>query len=219
MAQNQVNAEVDLPDWVGACLPAPVRDGWRSLVARLDALARVGGPLEGWVFHGTTAEKSFRIEESGMLPTEAMVRSGDDMWFDEGSFWGRPLVAAGYAEDVERMNLELDEPLAIVATRISDLEEMCDLGVDEATLDFPEERLTRLSQEELSRRWSALEASLAPRAPTWSDSYEIVGSFVAFHESALGPEGLFLLRNSADLESLLLKHSIYESGLTVRPSP
>jgi hypothetical protein len=211
--QNQAEGEVT-PPWVGANLVPEAALRWRATIARLIDLASPGGPLEDFLFHGTTAAKAERIMAHGMEPTDVMLRDGDEAWFVSGSFWGRAIVAAGYAEDVERMDADLLDPIRLIAIRIEDLRDACRLEIDEATLDFPEERLVGMSAETLADRWGQIS-----EGATWEDSLEIIGSLAAIHDFALPAEGFHVILHVADIETLVNGASNDESLLTVRSNP
>jgi len=212
--KHAVKRAYEIPEWVGSQLPIESRERWRSLISRLQELTAVGSPLEGWLFHGTTAAKAESIMLEGMSPTEVMLRDGADAWFTKGSYWARPIVAAGYAEDSERMDVSLAKPLGLIAIHIDDLLNECALEIDEPTLDFPEERLIGRSADQLASEWG-----LISETATWSDSLNILGSLAAIHSYLLPPESLNLITCVEDVESLLAKHSNHESLLTACPSP
>lgn len=187
-----------LPAWVGSSLSKAEREHWREFVALLCEMSEPGGPLDGWLFHGTTSQRADGIMASGMEPTEVMLRIGGSFDYVGGSYWGRPLIAAGYAEDPERFEGHIENPISIVAIRLNDLSAECALAVDEPTLDFPVERLIGMTPEELEKKW-------APRDPSadWLDSLEVLGSVAALHDDALSSERMLMFRRMNDIESFI----------------
>ena len=165
---------------------------WRELVLALDEAARPGGPLEGYVFHGTDRLAAEVILREGMEPTAAIAQTETDgPWLDaRGTHWGTPKVAAFYAEDLieSRENPLLD--LAIIAVRIDDLAPWGAFAVDGQTIDCPlHSRLDRSEAE----TWSGWDAS----SQDWQACLEHFGTLLV-----LGAVPPHVMRGVASLDDL-----------------
>lgn len=167
------------------------RAEWLAMIGLLHEATAPGGPLHGYVCHGTSVDRTRTIAIQGLTTTEVLMRDGpedsngypEQRWTD-GTYWGIPTVAAFYAEDLieslENPNLEL----AIVIARLEDICQEGEMTVDEMTLDSPlSERLDR-TEEELWQDWEQ-------SAQSWQDGLTIYGSVVCL--APIGPEYLHIL--------------------------
>ena len=192
---------MDTPDdaRIGELIGDPARRAlWRETVAALHEAAQPGGPLEGWLFHGTCEEHARAIAEEGVTTTYAVARmdyeTGDDDWAEtEGTHWGIPKVAAFYAEDLIESKDDPSLDLAIVAVRIDDLMECGDFCADGQTVDCP--LYTRLGRTE------------AETDALWNASLKDTEACLAVHGTllVLGPVpagDVRILRSAADVEEL-----------------
>jgi len=197
---------MDHPDdaWIGTLIADPVRQAdWRAFVAALHEAARAGGPLEGWLFHGTSASRARKIAREGVITSESLARAdgmtGHEDWFwTAGTHWGHPKVAAFYAEDLIESSGRSKLDLAIVAVPLSELEASGPFSADGQSIDCP--LYTRLgrTQAETDALWDSSkqdsQASLA-----------VLGSLLVL--GPVGPEALRVLRSAADVEDLVREAS------------
>lgn len=185
--------------WIGTLIADPARrEAWRGLVAALHEAAGPGGPLEGWLFHGTSANRARKILREGVRTTEASARidgmTGHADWFwTEGTHWGHPKVAAFYAEDRIESTGRPDLDLAIVAVPVAELEACGPFSADGQSIDCP--LYTRLGrpQAETDALWAASRQD--SRA-----SLDVLGSLLVL--GPVGPGELRLLRTATDVEEL-----------------
>lgn len=180
----------DPEELIGALIEDPVRKAdWRSFVAALHEAAAPGGPLDGWLFHGTTADVASLVQYEGVTTTEALCQTRGGNWkWTEGTHWGIPKVAAFYAEDRIESFDDPDLDLAILAVRTADLEECGRFSADGQTVDCPV--YTRLGRPdaETDRMWDA-------SAKDWKACLEAFGTLLVL---GAVPPGLSHTLTSAD---------------------
>ncbi len=185
----------DPEERIGALMTDPARRAdWRAFVAALHEAAAPGGPLEGWLFHGTTADVASMVQWEGVTTTEALAQSPDGGWtWTEGTHWGNPKVAAFYAEDRIETFDDPDLDLAILAVRVGDLETCGDFSVDGQTIDCPV--YTRLGRpdHETDRMWDA-------SAKDWNACLSVFGTLLVL--GPVPPGASHLLASAADVAEL-----------------
>jgi hypothetical protein len=184
-------------DKVGALMAdKEARAEWVAMVRRLHEAASSGGPLEGWIFHGTAADRASLIAAVGVDTTYA-VAGGDDAaeWDEtEGSHWGTAPVAAFYAEDLIESTEDDRLRLAIVAVRIADLETDGPFVVDGQTLDCPLD--TRLERDS-----DAIDADWRKSSQGWRDCLDIFGTLLVLGPVPQGQ--VHVLKTLQDVEALV----------------
>ena len=188
-----------LPDWVGYSAGTPQAwTEWRRMVHDLVDASAPGGPLEGWLFHGTCSSKGGSIMDDGMEPTGVMRRDVDGLYYTQGSFWGTALTAAWYAEDTLLNRADESEWPVILAAHASSLDEEGELAPDEATLDFPDLLIRELGQEEVGSRL----ASLGP-SPGWQECLDETWAVVLIHSHVVPPDGMLCMATPAEAAAVI----------------
>jgi len=84
-------------EWVGRQIGAEdARRAWLRLVLAVHDASRPGGPLDGWVFHGTSKADALAMAEDGMDARGVMMRTPgtDETWWTEGTYWATAWIAA-----------------------------------------------------------------------------------------------------------------------------
>jgi len=176
------------------------RRDWRAFVAALHEVASPGGPLEGWLFHGTCAGCAGLIADEGVTTTDCLVPDADGAWtWDQGTHWGTPKVAAFYAEDRIESRDDPGLELAIVAARVSDLVPCGPFATDGQTIDCP--LYTRLERPAVGTDacWEASDKG-------WEACLDAFGTVVVL--GPVGPWDLEVLRCAGDVEALVAAASL-----------
>jgi hypothetical protein len=195
--------EADMDDTddhrIGSLIEDPARKSdWRAFVAALHEAWSPGGPLEGWLFHGTSEDRARSIAEDGVTTTESLFRedgaTGHDDWhWTDGTHWGIPKVAAFYAEDRIESTEDPDLELAIVAARVADLEECGTFSADGQTIDCPLHTRLGRPEAETETLWDA-------SAQDWKACLSVLGTLLVL--GPVGPDEVRILRCAADVEEL-----------------
>jgi hypothetical protein len=186
-------------EFVGALIgDAARRSSWRDVVAALARESRTGGPLEGWLFHGTSGAEAESIAAEGLRTTDVLLRDEDGQYWTDGTHWATAWIAAFYAEDRIESTGDPDLPLALVAARLSDIGAEGVLAQDEQSLDAP--IVSRLG-ETLEGVAATYERALADGQEPWRASLAATGSLVCL--SPVGPERLAVIRGLSDVARLL----------------
>lgn len=114
------------------------RAQWVALVEQLRIASAIGGPLEGWVFHGTYKMAGEVIKADGLSETSAIVPlPGGDWTETTGVHFGTPSVAAFFAEDRIESFDDPDLELMIFGAPLERLTQWGELAADGAMIDVP----------------------------------------------------------------------------------
>lgn len=181
---------------VGAWRSDALRPDWVALVRALHEASRPGGPLDGWLFHGTTEAMAASIAEDGMRTTSVEMHDPDtDQWWEaSGTYWATAVIAALYAEDRAHGIEDSTLPLAIVAVRREDLELEGELAADLGSIEWPLASWTGRDDDAVRDEWQA-------SGRTADDCLGLVGTLVCL--GPVGPDPLVVLRRAADMDRLL----------------
>lgn len=183
---------------IGRLIAAPVyRREWRDFVLGLHEAALPGGPLDGWVFHGAAAATCGKIAREGMRATHAVVNSerSPDRWREvKGCHFGKPAVAAFFAEDRIESTDDPDLRLGILAVRLEDLSDLGRIAADGQMLDCPLTSRLGRSEEEIYALWDA-------SAKGWRDCLDIYGAVVVL--SGVPADRMTVLTCRADVAQLV----------------
>jgi hypothetical protein len=172
--------QTDVRDRVGYSIDDPVaKASWIALVTSIRQYFVDNALQDKIVFHGTSQKRAKKILAEGMKPTDVSFAVWDQCEQGAGSFWGSIDAAVSYAEDTASERDPGSKPV-LLAVRLSDLEQVCDLRCDGASLDFPLKGLTRLSEPEIEEKWSG-DISLR----SWKESLFDLGAVVAIHDDFL----------------------------------
>lgn len=171
---------------------------------RLHRAALPGGPLNGWVFHGTSGPNIDRIRYEGLRTTDLHLRDADGDWIASGTHWATPWLASWYAEDCILSAGDAALPLGFVAARITDLAREGDLVPDFASVDFPIVERLGLSRDQLQDVWEK-------SAGDWSASFRILQAFGC--TAPVGPDMLRVITNMDELGLLLSEALMDDAGL------
>lgn len=149
------------------------RQEWFELVIALQVASEMaGGPLKGWVFHGTDGEASLGIEEEGILESIAYVPTTNGEWEEsKGVHFGTANVAAFFAEDRIESKEDPDIDMIIYGASLAALKNCGDLAVDGQMLDQPLSSRTRVSEKEVFTTWEA-------SAKDWKASLDVLETVV-----------------------------------------
>ncbi len=185
------------------------RGSWRAFVAALDHAARPGGPLEGYLFHGTDADVAALVAYEGVTTTFAIAGQDGCAAFHEteGTHWGTPKVAAFYAEDLIERHDDPGLELAILAVRVADLEGCGRFATDGQTIDCPLH--TRLDRDP-----AATDAAWDASAKDWRACLDVLGTLLV-----LGPVPSGDVRALHGLSDLDLFLSELDSTADFAPNP
>lgn len=185
------------------------RETWRDLVAEIYKHTQPGGALEGYLFHGTSGERSDSIEQHGLMTSDVLMRHEEETWWTEGTYWGTLPVASYYAEDAVFGRYDGDVPdqahpdPVFVAVHTSALEEAGELFADEQSMDCPIARHLEGNIEDINAELKSFEESGV--CPNADDSLRLIGSLVC--TAPVGPEVLTTIRNKEDLNAFLVRIS------------
>lgn len=115
------------------------RQQWYDLVVALQlASETAGGPLEGWVFHGTDEVAAPGIDNTGLVRAVAYIPMANNEWIEtEGVHFGTANVAAFFAEDRIESREDPDLELVIYGAPLAELKKCGPLAVDGQMLDVP----------------------------------------------------------------------------------
>lgn len=132
------------------------RQTWLELVRALqEASEQPGGPLTGWVFHGTAAAAADSIALEGMDTTDAIASTRPGVWSNtEGCHFGSANVAAFFAEDLIESTENPDLELAILGVPLERLKACGEFAADGQMIDCPLYSRLRTSESEV---YAALE--------------------------------------------------------------
>jgi len=169
------------------------RKEWNALIRFIADWIEENDLSNAIVFHGTSSGRAEDIMQNGMNPTDATFATNDAD--SEGSFWGDVYTAAAYAEDTVQERDGDGRPVLLMAYT-DDLEELCELAPDLATMDFPLKGLTRLSDDDVMQKWLAHHTTLS-----WRDSLTDLGAIVALHEFELDPNCMQRITSRNDFEN------------------
>jgi hypothetical protein len=184
--------QTDVRDRVGYSIGYPAaKAAWITLISSIREYLAEQGLQEEFVFHGSSENRAKQILIEGMKPTDVSFAVWDQCDMGAGSFWGSIDAAASYAEDTASEREPGSLPI-ILAVRVSDLQEACDLCCDGATLDFPLRGLTKLSEPAIEAKWGG-DISLR----SWKESLADLGAIVALHHDYLEIDGIEIIGDFA----------------------
>lgn len=184
------------PTVTGRLIPdARYRADWLALVQALQLASETpGGPLEGWVFHGTDSSRADEIASVGMESTTAHVPTDDGDWDEQqGCHFGSANLAAFYAEDYLESDSSLD--LAIFAAPLDLLAQHGELTGDAMMVLYPVPGRMRLDTEQ------AIEQAWEASAKDWQASLRILETVIVLGD--IPRTSLVQLRHLDDLHTLL----------------
>jgi len=188
-----------LPRWVGYSARTPQAwADWRLMVHDLAEATKPGGPMEGWLFHGTSSSRGQAIMEDGMEPTEVLRRDEDGQYLSQGSFWGTALTAAWYAEDTLLNRADGTEWPVIVAVHPSSLDDEGELVADEATLDFPDLLIRELGEDEVDARLGRIGPS-----PGWRECLEAAWAVALIHSHVVPSDGMLCMGTPSEVAATI----------------
>jgi hypothetical protein len=169
---------------------------WKTLVGALHDAYQEGGPLEHYLFHGTSLKCARYIQKEGVHATEVLMQDEDDednqCWTTTGTYWANPLIAAFYAEDKQYNNPNIK--LAIIACPKDHIISEGIMAIDLQSLDCPLcDRLGK-SEDDILNAWEGSEQ-------TWEDCIRIYGSAVCL--SPIGPEKITVIKTLEDIYNLI----------------
>ena len=115
------------------------RQDWLELVLALqEASETKGGPLEGWVFHGTDGRAADVIAEHGLAASTSVVSLQPDEWQETpGVHFASANVAAFFAEDRIESLASPGIELALFGVPLATLDQLGTLAPDGQMLDCP----------------------------------------------------------------------------------
>lgn len=144
------------PDVVGQLIEDVARrHAWIELVHALQlASETIGGPLEGWVFHGTDGLAAQAIEVEGLRRSYAIISTHSDEWDEsQGVHFGSANVAAFFAEDRIESLEDAEIELVIFGAPLSAIQNIGTLAPDAQMLDCPLYSRLKVSTENIDSQW------------------------------------------------------------------
>lgn len=183
--------------------PLSRRESWIRFITELDLACQPGGPLHGWVFHGTDANSAASILSEGLIPTHAITPTPAGKWDDweesEGNHFGTPLVASFFAEDLIE---SFDDPsldLTLLAIKIEDLAQHGALCADGAMIDVPLFSRLKNSESDVIDKINAWSTRVT--YPDWHECFETLETVIC--KGHVPGRALISLSNCADLDELI----------------
>ena len=176
------------------------RKEWIALVRALQEASEIeGGPLEGWVFHGTDESAAALIAVEGLCPSAAILHDGDGWIDDEAVHFGSANVAAFFAEDLIESTENPRLRLVLLGARLEDIARCGSLGTDGQMIDCPLYSRLRKSESEVARK---LEEGMPI---SWQECFDVLETVTV--QGIVPPQYLHTFRSVKDLDVLIERDS------------
>lgn len=172
------------------------RGQWLALVRALQlASETLGGPLEGWLFHGSSGDAIASIESWGLVKTYASVMNNAGKWIEtEGVHFGSANVAAFFAEDRIESLGDPSVELAIFGAPLNSLRSLGTLATDANMVDIP--LYSRLRTPE-----DAVNSTLILGLRRWEDCLQHLETVVVLGDVPI--EHLHCFRTAEDVQDFV----------------
>lgn len=192
----------------GGLITEALRADWIALIDGLDAAQKKGGPLDGWVFHGTVFPRAESIDVEGLQLTSAYVIENGCAIPSQGVHFGTPKVAAFFAEDLIAAGYPPDVGLVIYGAPLAYLERHGDLLADAYMVEIPLTcRLNVASEAHALRLWESSDQD-------WKACLNILGTVIV--DAPIPAVLLKKFESPADLAAILTTPGRRSGGASAR---
>lgn len=176
------------------------RQNWLQLVQALQDASEAGGPLSGWLFHGTDGDAADVIAIEGLNPTMATIVHSDNSWEEtRGVHFGTANVAAFFAEDrIESLD-DRNIALSIFGAPINLLAACGEFAADSNMVECPLHSRIQIREEDVYETWDS-------SSRDWKASLNILETLIVL--GSVPSNYLVEFRRECDLNNFLNRNKI-----------